>query len=233
MTVIYCGPIPIHWLAPSVKVTEPVLRYLLSAEEWTKGSSFKAQRRREEFLRSRYLIRRITGTTESLLQDEHGAPSWPDRWTGSITHKDGFVGVSLLPSDQWLSVGIDAEDPARMRPEFASRLTNAAEAELLQTFAAAHGWTFNTALTVLFGFKESIFKAHFPLGKRNFYFLDVAVESLTVTHSDSFTTRGEITARLLIDTTPSTPMDTIVSGHFVSIEETRRSFILTALALPL
>ena len=232
MTVIYCGPIPIHWLAPTVTVTEPVLKYMLSEDEWVKGSSYKAQRRREEFLRSRYLIRRLTGSTESLIQDEHGAPRWPDHWTGSITHKDGFVGVALLPSDQWLSIGIDAEDPTRMRPEFASRLTNTAELELLQKFAATHGWTINTALTVLFGFKESIFKAHFPLGKRLFYFLDAAVESLSVTHVDDFTTRGEITARLLVDTTPTTPSGTLVSGHFVFIEDIGRSFILTGLALP-
>lgn len=232
MTLIYCGPVPIHWLAPTVNVTEPVLRYILSEDEWGKGSSFKAQRRREEFLRSRYLIRRLTGTTESLLQDEHGAPTWPVQWTGSITHKDGFVGVALLPSEQWLSVGIDAEDPNRMRPEFASRLSNEAEVALLQTFAATHGWTFNAALTVLFGFKEALFKAHFPLGKRHFYFLDAAVESLTVTHVDNMTTRGKISARVLVDTTPTTPSGTIVSGHFVSITVTGRSFILTALALP-
>ena len=167
-----------------------------------------------------------------MRQDEHGAPTWPDQWTGSITHKDGFVGVTLLPSEQWLSVGIDAEDPTRMRPEFAPRLTNAAEVALLQTFAATHEWTFNAALTVLFGFKEAIFKAHFPLGKRLFYFLDAAVESLTITHVDHLTTRGQITARLLVDTTPTTPSGTIVSGHFVSMTDTGRSFILTALALP-
>jgi 4'-phosphopantetheinyl transferase EntD len=216
---------------------------MLTPDEWRRAETLTASRRRSEFLRARYLVRRLTGSDATLPAAASGAPSWPAGWVGSITHKDGYVGVTALPDTDWLSIGIDVEDPGRMREAFTSRLCRADEASTLQGLAVAFGWTFTDMLTLCFSFKEAVFKAHFPLGQRFFYFHDAEIIGVEVTSftppsrnpndSDDYVIhhRGTVRARLHCDTTPSTPSGTEVTGDFLSIHTDGRRFIFAALGV--
>lgn len=106
-------------------------------------------------------------------------------------------------------MGIDAEDPGRMRGAFMPRLCAPVEAMLLNHWAADHDTDIVAVLTLAFSFKEALFKAHFPRGGRMFYFLDAEITSIEA-HNDL---DHVFTARLQVDTTPTTPAGSVVTGH--------------------
>jgi enterobactin synthetase component D len=229
--VISCGDVAIHWLPPDIELTDAELGQWLIADEWSRAQGFKAERRRSEYLRSRYLVRRLTGSRDPLTADLNGSPSWPESWVGSITHKDGFVGVALLPRSSWRSVGIDLEDPKRMQSHFSTKILSDDESEWLQNQCTKTQIDFNLALTCCFSFKESIYKAIYPLGLKPFYFHDAQIEALTLTNDPGALLKGQIRAALKIDASPETPRGTRVQGDFCLHKERDRYFILTALGI--
>jgi len=231
VTIISCGTTEVHWLPPDFALTDATLGQWLIADEWARAQGFKSERRRSEFLRSRYLVRKLTGSRDPLPADGHGNPSWPEPWVGSITHKDGFVGVAIVPRTQWLSVGIDVEDPKRMKAEFAGKILSASENQWLRERCDATQVAFNLALTCCFSFKESIYKAIYPLGLKPFYFHDARIEDLTAANATGDLWSGRITAELMIDASPGTPRGTRLQGDFCLLQERDRHFILTALSI--
>ena len=232
MSLLYCGDLPIHWLPPTVAVTEDVLKSTLSRAEWEQSSCFGAESRRQEFRRSRYLYHRLTGSTESLLQHDSGAPKWPEGWVGSITHKSGFIGIVLVASKDWLSVGIDAEDPSRMSLNLAQRICTPTELENLREWGRTLRLSDCDILTAIFSFKESLFKAHYPIGHRLFYFYDCEVTGFRKPDDPTNTSSMLITAQLKNDTTPLTLKGTIVAGNLIIHQSDERRFFLTGVAWP-
>lgn len=209
-----------HWLGPDVAV--PV-DDLLSAEDIGFAAEIKAALRKQEFLRSRALIRRLTGWKGSLAKAASGAPGWPDGWHGSLTHKDGWIGLALSRDGSY-SLGIDAEDVQRLKPGLESRILNAAESARLDGWAAGKAEVRMAHLATFFSFKEALFKAVFPLGRRMFYFPDAEIVRFGPGS-------GEITARLLVDASPVTPAGAEVNGHVVTWKGAGRHFVLTSARL--
>ncbi len=91
----------------------------------------------------------------------NGAPAWPAGWVGSLTHSAGWGAVAVARADSVRAVGIDLEDPQRMKralwphvftPEEINALDDLPDDEAQGRAAAA------------FGAKEAIFKALSPLG---------------------------------------------------------------------
>lgn len=213
--MIACGGAAVHWLPPGVEIAEAELERTLRSEEKDYATTLKAAPRRAEYLRSRYLIRKLTGCADPLPRGPSGEPSWPDGLVGSLTHKDGWVGVTVMPRAHALSVGIDAEDEARVKPEFLPRICVEREKALVRDPAT---------LAAVFSFKEALFKAHFPLGKTMFFFHDAEIIALDEGN-------GEIVARVLKTTSPRTPAGSLAHGHFLRRSEGGRSFVMSSVVV--
>ncbi len=214
------GAVPVLWLPPHVALSDDSL---LTAEDHLLAAPIKAETRKLEFLRSRFLIRKLTGWQGTLAKARDGAPGWPEGWTGSLTHKDGWVGLALS-RDQATSVGIDAEDVGRLKAAFESKILNAAESSRLDGWSEGDATKRLEVLAACFSFKEALFKAVYPLGSKMFHFPDAEL-----TRFERKT--GEIDARLLIDTSPVTPAGAVVTGHFVTWKRDGRHFVLTSARL--
>ncbi len=219
------GPVDIHWLSPNVEIDGDELEALLSAEECAESAAYKSKPRRDEYRRSRFLIRRLTGWRGSLAKTAAGAPSWPDGLVGSLTHKDGFVGVAFAPAKALLGLGLDAEDTHRLKPAFEPKILNAAESALLDGLGRRYEARRLANLALIFSFKEALFKCHYPLGKKMFYFHDAEITRLDFES-------GQIEARVLTDTSAETPRDHVTRGHFRFIDVDHRQFVLSIASLP-
>lgn len=110
----------------------------------------------------------------SLLRSSGRAPAWPNAITGSISHTEGYAVavVRRVVVDAPRSVGIDAEYVGRVTPELYRRLFTATEREWLHSLPSADR---DAIATVLFGLKESFYKAQFPLTEAWVGFEDVEV----------------------------------------------------------
>jgi 4'-phosphopantetheinyl transferase EntD len=123
-----------------------------------------------------------------LLIDSFGAPIWPERTTGSLSHTRRFEGgqrrgifsaVAVVgASSHYHSVGIDLEDSDRLlSPEIVKKVASPSEAEWV--LAEQVSPPPNTAdlparsrLLFLLSAKEALYKAIFPLCHQYFGFLD-------------------------------------------------------------
>lgn len=224
MKQITCGKLALHWLTPATLVSEAELEQGVHPSEWREAQNWQAKTRRDEFLRSRWLLRRLTGYQGILGKTPAGAPVWPPASVGSLTHKSGFIGLALLPSSDWLSIGIDAEDPARMQLAFAPRLCLPAEEALLRKLADGDLEHQRFLLTVLFSFKEALFKTLFPLGEIMFYCHDAEITGLDQQS-------GQITVCLRRDVAPVAPTGLVLTGSYRSLDSDGRTFVLTCIGI--
>lgn len=98
---------------------------------------------------------------------QHGAPQWPEGFTGSISHSPTLAVATMAPLSRYSGIGIDVERV--MSEEKAQRLTT-------QILHPGEDWV-KTALdlTLVFSFKESIYKALHPTLQRFIGFQEVKV----------------------------------------------------------
>ena len=219
---IRCGFCEVIWWPFHVTIDEYHLKNRLSGDEWERANSMKSVTRRQEYLRARYLVREILDCSEALPPSVHGAPSWPAGWKGSISHKDGHVAVAVSNEAQWRGLGIDVESCAKVRINIESRIIDEEEARILDAYEGI--WDRPSLLAMVFSFKESIFKCHFPLGRKMFYFHDAQVEDIDLG-------LGVLRARLKVDTSPHTPSGTVVEGYAVIKAEEGQNYVLTSVNL--
>ncbi len=217
---IEVGPIGIIWVNPNENIPQDQIEELLLDDERKLRDSYKSKSRKFEFERSRWLIRKATGYTDPLGKTQVGAPRWPVGTIGSITHKEGFVGVALEQTSDYLGIGIDAENPKRMKEAFADRVLVASEKSSLEKWSRELGISAEEVMTIIFSFKESIFKCIFPLGGKMFYFPDAEIYEITL--------NGSIRARTLIDTSPKTPKNFEISGQYTPWQNDEASMYLTS-----
>lgn len=222
---VTCGPLDIHWLRPSVRLSEDELARGVHADELVHAGSLKAAARRSEYLRSRYLLRRLTGCTAPLPRTPLGGPTWPPGLVGSLTHKDGYVGLALAPASAWRSVGVDAEDLTQVKSEFEPRICNPSDARHLDHLARTTGLPRVAWLALVFSIKEALFKCHHPLGGRLFYFHDAELTEIDAE-------RRRARARVLVPTSSETPAGFESEAHFTWWHDAQRRFILTTVTLP-
>ncbi len=105
-----------------------------------------------------------------VLSDEHGAPSLPDGWVGSISHKQDLAVV--LVARGRTGVGVDLEDTDRPRPGVAARVLTAPELAAVQALPESRQWV---DTVVRFSVKESVYKAVHPTLRRYVGFGEVEV----------------------------------------------------------
>jgi 4'-phosphopantetheinyl transferase EntD len=203
------GGTEVVWLDRS-HAYEPaeVDRWLVDAER-VKAADIKAPMRRAEFERSRMLLRRLTGWQQPFLPDAQNRPSWPAGFRGSLTHKNGHVAVALAPDSRCLAVGFDCEHAGKDISHLRDKICTAHDLAVLSGVTATNPQVpLSGLIPLVFAAKEALFKCHYPLGIRMFWFHDAELTMLDIP-------AGRFALRVLTDTSGQTPAGFVTEGHFI------------------
>lgn len=134
-----------------------------------------AHKRQAEFLTGRFTAKYAllyAGFEEESLPiiqiGKHRSPTWPEGFVGSISHNSSQAVCALAKAIDIDYLGIDIESVLSDETalEVASQVLKDTELNLLLD----KGISFNTAVTIIFSAKESIFKALYPKVKSYFGF---------------------------------------------------------------
>lgn len=132
-------------------------------------------KRQSEYLAGRLCareaLRRLTGQASVPAVGSDRAPQWPQGVAGSITHGDGWAAALVAPQQHWRGVGLDVEQllPVERALRLQGEILTPAERERLQGLDDEER---ALRISLTFSFKESLFKALYPLTLTRFYFED-------------------------------------------------------------
>ena len=233
-TSLRLGPLVVALLPPETLISDERLRCGLHPDEERHAAKFGSPSRRAEFLRSRFLARYLGGAAASLLPDAEGVPAWPPDLQGSITHKDGLVAIVLDSTRQYRSFGLDAEQVAKVHTGLESKILTDADLAVIERSVTRHpapakDATRSLLVAAVFSFKEALFKAHFPLGRRMFWFHDAETEAIKLNDRRD---GGRLAMRVLVDTSPVTPKGFVTEGYFQSIATSRGHMVMSLALVP-
>ncbi|WP_342319928.1 4'-phosphopantetheinyl transferase family protein [Corynebacterium mayonis] len=110
---------------------------------------------------------------EAILRGDRGMPLWPDGYTGSLTHTEGFRAAVAAPTSHVLSIGLDAEPAAPLPPEVVGEIARARERIAIEKMRAE---SIDWADRLVFCAKEATYKCWFPLTRRWLGFHDAEVD---------------------------------------------------------
>lgn len=155
---------------------------------------------------AREALYRVTGVASVPAVGEDRAPQWPEQVSGSITHGQGWAAAVVAPAQQWRGMGLDVE--RLLSCERAERLAG----EILtpdELGRIAHLTPEQRAwqISLTFSFKESLFKALYPLVLKRFYFQDAELLELDAE-------QGSARLRLLIDLSEEWPAGSQLDGLY-------------------
>jgi 4'-phosphopantetheinyl transferase EntD len=169
---------------------------LFPAEEAVVARAVEKRRREFSSVRccARAALGRIGMPPVPILPGERGAPRWPAGIVGSMTHCAGYRAAAVARSRDLLTVGIDAEPDEPLPDGVLSYVSLPGERAMLQDLRAVPGASWDR---LLFGAKESVYKAWFPLAGRWLGFEDAEV---SISPAD-----GTWRARLLISVPQGIP----------------------------
>ncbi len=216
-------PLKVLWLDKSASINE--LSVSLTADEQKKSESIKAAARRDEFIRSRLLLRSLTGAKTSFLPDPENVPTWPAGLCGSITHKNGHVAVCTTPSGNFHSIGIDSENSKKDISHLQEKICTETDLVFVDKICKQSKFDRGSVIALIFSAKEALFKCHFPLGRLMFWFHDAELSAIDMTS-------GDIEIRVLIDTSPLTKRGQMTRGKFLLHQASDGGFWVTAFTLP-
>jgi 4'-phosphopantetheinyl transferase EntD len=166
--------------------------------------------RRREFITARRCARQALAVLGHppvpIPRGRRGAPGWPAGVVGSITHCAGYRAAAVTTGVP-VSIGIDAEPHQALPDGVKDLVTSAGERMLLTRLSAGEpdvSWD-----RLLFSAKESIFKAWYPLTRRELDFTEA------VLHIEPLT--AAFTGRILIDgsRTDGGPPLTELTGRYL------------------
>ena len=217
------GPLQLHWLDKNKSINDHAIS--LTDEEQKKADTIKAAPRRDEFIRSRLLLRSLTKAKSSFLPDAENSPGWPQGFCGSITHKNGHVAVCTAATKSYHSIGIDSENAEKDISHLQEKICTENDLKLVTSICKNSNVSRGALVALFFSAKEALFKCHFPLGKKMFWFHDAEVS-----HFDW--DKGDIEIKVLIDTSPMTNKGQITRGKFLNHKASDGAFWVTAFTLP-
>ena len=146
------------------------------------------EKRRREFTTARACARaalaKLGFPPAPILPGLQGAPQWPARVVGSMTHCAGYRAAAVAHQRDLASIGIDAEVHERLPEGVLDLIAIADEQAWLRRLTADQPRVHWDRL--LFSAKESVFKAWFPLTMR---WLDFSEASVAVHPAGTFTAR--------------------------------------------
>lgn len=136
-------------------------------------------KRQTEFLAGRYCVKQLYQQSRLDLDlpvyRDHKSPLWPDGYIGSISHTRGIAAAVLGSKQDYLGLGLDLEPV--IHPKTAERVQSMIlrpeERQLLETSV-----DYLRDLTIVFSFKESLYKSLNPTLNRFIGFHEVQVISL-------------------------------------------------------
>lgn len=108
-----------------------------------------------------------------ILRGERGMPLWPEGFTGSMTHTEGFRAAVAAPTSAVRAMGLDAE-PAQPLPEGVFDMI-ARTGEVAQ-IARLKAEGIECADRLLFCAKEATYKAWFPMTHRFLEFDEAEID---------------------------------------------------------
>lgn len=156
----------------SCQVTPDLIDQLLDEERVALAPMVAA--RRAEFATARACARAAMaalGIEGPIPRRNGGSPQWPDGVAGSISHTRGYcLGVSTLEP---VSIGIDAEEIARIRPAVERRILGDAECSRL---VGLDDDDRQRTVATIFAAKEAFYKAHYEVDARYLGFDAVTVD---------------------------------------------------------
>ncbi|WLQ35062.1 4'-phosphopantetheinyl transferase superfamily protein [Streptomyces castrisilvae] len=134
-------------------------------------------KRRQEFGTVRWCARQAMGALgvapAAVLPGRRGVPQWAPSVVGSMTHCAGYRGVALAHERDFVSVGIDAEPNAPLRPGVLESIALPQELHRVRELEwAVPGVAWDR---LLFSIKEAVYKAWFPLTGQELTFTDALV----------------------------------------------------------
>lgn len=158
---------------------------------------------------ARQALRQLCGQALVPGRDEEGVPQWPTGVVGSITHGAGQAAALVAQRSDWQGLGLDLEKclSAERAAKLAGEILTAAE---LQRAAGLSPEAFARLVTLTFSFKESLFKALFPLVRQRFYFHDAEL----LEWSDA----GQARLRLLVELSAAWPAGSELGGQFAEFD---------------
>lgn len=131
--------------------------------------------RRLEFTTARICARRalveLGFPPTPVLPGSRREPLWPSGVVGSITHCTGYRGAAVARTENFRSIGIDAEVHEKLPAGIVERIALKEELAWLRLLSGSGVWWDR----VLFSAKESIYKAWYPLTGKWLGFEDAVV----------------------------------------------------------
>jgi 4'-phosphopantetheinyl transferase EntD len=135
-------------------------------------------RRRREFVTARRCAREALAglghPPATIPRTRRGAPVWPVGTVGSITHCAGYRAAAVARAGEPVSIGIDAEPNGPLPEGVAEVVALAEERDMLARMRAADPAVHWDRL--LFSAKESVFKAWYPLTRRELDFAEARLD---------------------------------------------------------
>jgi len=143
-------------------------------EEELSFVSRAAPKRVREFTAGRHLarsaLREMGVAVASIPVSPNRYPVWPDGIVGSISHTDDNVGVALARVQDFISVGFDIEICGAVKPDLYDIILSDDEKKRINLDAEPD------FATLVFGCKESVYKAVYPLVDEFLEFQDIQIE---------------------------------------------------------
>lgn len=175
-------------------------------------------KRQAEFMAGRWCVaqlyrqHRVQSQSPWPKISESRAPIWPKGWTGSITHSSGHAAAVIGSRSNCTALGLDLEPiiEEKTAQKVRGYILHPDEERLV---------TDQLTLSLIFSFKESIYKALNPILKRFIGFQEVVVS-----HID----QGQICFSITGPLTADFPEDFPVQGRYLITE----GFVITAYEVP-
>jgi 4'-phosphopantetheinyl transferase EntD len=156
-----------------------------------------AGKRRREFTTARACARaalaRLGLPPAAILPGLRGAPQWPARVVGSMTHCAGYRACAVAHDRDVLTIGLDAEPHDALPDGVLGAVASGDEQARLAALAiAAPGVSWDR---VLFSAKESVYKAWFPLTRERHVHRTAARRRARSERSGTHRFRGPLAGR--------------------------------------
>lgn len=146
---------------------------LVFPQEIEIADSFSSEKRKRDFLLGRKAAHKALTSFQvnsPISRDTRGAPIWPEKIVGSISHTSGW-GIAALGDIQTISLlGIDLTEITERAFKIIPRVTTREEQHYIHTHPTPH-----IAACILFAVKESLYKALYPQCKRYIGFQEALV----------------------------------------------------------
>lgn len=205
--------------AADERYSEEFFELKLSAAEWELSTKYKHPLRRREFLGGRALLHALEPDLPPVLSSKSGIPIWNGPFTGSVSHKNGWVLACVSSTQKIRSVGIDLEESEKFPIDVARVICVPEELDAFEKEASPRDF-----LSLLFSCKESLYKCCHPICETWFGFQDAKLLSYD-------TGSAKFRIQLLKDLPRGFVAGQIFEGFFQWEIWNGRRFVITSLTL--